>query len=216
MPSHHSKSGRNSHTNRYGETFFVHARPTRAGKRYFMGKRKLGSLAALPVGYEIHEDVNGKVSVLLSRRRAITEFEEEAVHAALRKIRRSCYKANVRERYITIYASAGDCRSHANSLDADFTEGFATALENLFARKYGEDLAKFFREKRKAREGPSRSQYYPLLRFALSNKRLRRFSIQRIYFTGDSDWLHLEEMSLPSAVMKYVPHLGKNSFFDLL
>jgi len=181
-----------------------------------MRKNGIGSLAAVPAGHEIHEDVNGKVSVVLSRRRAITDFEAESVHASLKKLRGSCYKSDVRGRNITIYASSGDCRSHATMLDADFTEGFAAALESLFSRKYGEDLAKLFRERRKAKEGSSRDVYYPLLRFALTNKRLRKFAVQRIYFTGDSDWLRLEEMSLPSAIMKYLPHLGKNSFFDLL
>jgi hypothetical protein len=44
----------------------------------------------------------------------------------------------------------------------------------------------------------------------------RRFAVERVCFSGDSGWMRLEVTALTAAMMKYLPHLGKDSFFDLL
>jgi hypothetical protein len=211
------KPERLSHTNRHGETFYIRMRKTSRGVRYFMVRDPGGALSRLPDGYQIVESVNGRVSILRAQQARIAPQEMELVRAALRQLSTTCYKADVHGRFITIYASADDCRSFAQSIDAEFAEGFAAALECMFARKYGQELADLFRSRRTARDGTKPApQYYPLLRFTLVNARARKFAVQRIYFTGDADWLQLEVLPLPAAVMKYVPHLGQNSFFDLL
>ena len=127
------------------------------------------------------------------------------------------YRAVAKGASITDFASAHDSESYADSLDAEFADGFSSALEEILSRKYGNELVDLFRARRGERDAKKKApQFYPLLRFQLASKTNRAFRVPRIYFTGDQDWLTLGTLALPTAVMKYIPHLGRNSFFDLL
>lgn len=57
---------------------------------------------------------------------------------------------------------------------------------------------------------------HPILRFTLQSKEKRLFSVSRARFSGGGGWLWLSTLPLPKAVNKYIPHLGKDSFFDLM
>lgn len=72
-----------------------------------------------------------------------------------------------------------------------------------------------FRARRK-RQGDKRPRFYPLLRFVLTDRRQRLFAVERVCFTGEASWIRLEVLPLSVAVMKYLPHLGRDSFFDLI
>jgi len=130
---------------------------------------------------------------------------------------------------ITVYASARDRALFTESLDAEFADGFAAALEEFFAKRHGRELAEWFRARRTSRTdvsiagnsppvkpGTPRSgeRYFPLLRFRLARRRERLFRIERVCFVGDRRWQALETLPLHEAADKYLPHLGRATFFD--
>ena len=205
------------YVNRLGQDYYVRQSCGAGTVRYVASRTRLGALARLPAGYEVCEGINGQVSVRRARPRQVAVAEERLVASVLLQTRPHGYKAAVMDKAITIFASALDRKTFSGSLDAEFAEGFAAALEETLARKYGRELADLFRVRRQARDGSGgHLRYYPLLQFELSDRRRRLFKVKRIYFTGDQDWLLLETLSLSAALMKYLPHLGKDSFFDLL
>lgn len=210
-------AGEACYKNRFGETFYLHSN-TRARRIYYkMSKTPTGALESVPPGFEIRESVNGYVSVGRVRRKLITDLEFGVIVSALGRLHPNCYKAEAQGRHITIFASAEDGKRFSDSIDSDFAEGFATALEEIFSRRYGRELVELFRARRRKQNGTAQViRYYPIMRFELVLKETRNFRVQRIYFSGDKDWLTLETLPLSAAVMKYIPHLGRDSFFDLL
>jgi hypothetical protein len=60
--------------------------------------------------------------------------------------------------------------------------------------------------------------YQKVLRFTLVDENSRRFAAERWCFLGSiDDWIHLSGGSeLPDLVKKFCPHIGKESFFELM
>lgn len=58
--------------------------------------------------------------------------------------------------------------------------------------------------------------FQPMLKLELSDKESRTFAAFRMCWMGEPDWMFLEEDSLPALLGKYVPHIGKESFYELL
>lgn len=205
-----------SYTSSYGDTYYVHI--VRLGKgrtRHVMRKQSDGALPALPAGYEVRENVQGQVTIRHSRPRLVTEDEQELLSSQLQRLRPSGYRLDVVGRAATVYASAQDHKCFTESLDAEFANGFADALTKTLAGRYPPDLVAMFRARRKE-EGAKRPRFYPLLRFVIQDTEQRLFAVERVCFTGDSAWLRLDVLPLSAAMMKYLPHLGRDSFFDLM
>src|SRR5262249_27033776 len=61
-------------------------------------------------------------------------------------------------------------------------------------------------------------QYAPMFQFVLENEKRRTFTAQRYCFLGAiDDWMDIGTPGkLATLVNKYVKHLGKESYFDLL
>lgn len=157
------------------------------------------------------EDPNGKVRIARRTRRLILEAEARMARDALERFAAWGFAADVRGRDITVFASTESQGWRAGTLDREFAEAVLGALR----ARFGDEVAGHL-EERHARQATRRPHYVPLLKFHLACKRSRLYSVRRIYFSGDVDWLRLEEMALPAAVMKYIPHLGKDSFFELM
>ena len=205
-----------AYTNRRGETYYLHAMRAKDGRKvHVMRKRPEGALASLPEGYEIRESLGGQVFVRRARPRRFAEAEEHLIRTALARLRPFAYKLDIEGRAATVYASSLDRKCFAESLDADFAEGFADALTKTLAKKYPPELVAMFRTRRGA-PGDRRPRYYPLLRFVIADRAKRLFAVERVCFTGDSGWLRLEVLPLSAALLKYLPHLGRDSFFDLI
>jgi len=205
-----------SYTNAYGDTYYLHI--LRRGKGHtacVMRKQASGAVAVLPEGYEVRENVQGQVSVRRKQERGFTEAEEQLLSCQLKRLRPFAYRLDVTGPAATIYASALDRKCFADSLDAEFANGFADALTKTLAGRYSPDLVALFRARRKDKNA-KRPRFYPLLRLVLADEERRRFAVERVCFTGDSGWMRLEVMALSSAMLKYLPHLGKDSFFDLI
>jgi len=51
---------------------------------------------------------------------------------------------------------------------------------------------------------------------SVRRRRARHFAVERECFSGETDWLRLEMLSLLPALRQYLPHAGRDSFFDLV
>jgi len=205
-----------SYTNHYGRTYYLHQRHRADGTTlYLMRASMAGALGALPDDLEVRENIYGSVSVRRRRARQISDIEAELMSAALRQSRPFAYRLDIDGRAATIFASADDRLCFNESLEAEFAEGFAQVLRTVLATRYSSELIEMFRARRDEAHG-KRLRYYPVLRFVLADRKQRLFSVERVCFTGERSWIRLATLSLPGALMKYLPHLGRDSFFDLL
>jgi hypothetical protein len=205
-----------SFTNHYGQTYYLHRKRRSDGRIvYALRTSATNATGVLPDSLEVRENVQGRVSVRQHRVRQIAEREAQLLEAALAQSRPFAYRLDVDGRAATIYASAADRHCLSESVEADFAEGFSQALRTLLTKRYAPELIALFRERRQEERG-RRPRYYPVMRFVLADKEQRLFSVERVCFTGESSWVRLEILSLPAALMKYLPHLGRDSFFDLL
>ena len=205
-----------SYTNKYGTIYYLHIVRGTDGRTYHvMRKGAEGAAARLPKGFEVRENVHGQVAARRVRPKQIKRLEEQLLRIAMKNLRPFAYLLDIDGNAATVYASAEDRKCFLESLDAEFAEGFAEALTRALAKRYSRELVDMFRARRKE-QNARRPRYYPLLRFVLVDKRERRFAVERVCFTGESSWIRLEMLPLTAAVMKYLPHLGRDSFFDLI
>jgi len=205
-----------SYTNKRGQTYYLHTVRAAGGHaNHVMRICADGAIANLPDGLEVRENVHGQVSVRRKRARHFTELEEQLLRSALERFRPFAYALDIEGKAATVYASAEDRKCFLESLDAEFADGFADALAKALAKRYSPELVNMFRARRKERNA-RRPRYYPLLRFVVIERRERRFAVERVCFSGESSWIRLEVLPLPAAVLKYLPHLGRDSFFDLV
>lgn len=205
-----------SYTNKHGQTYHLHSvRRTDGRTVYVMRQGAKGAETALPEGYEVRENVHGRVSVRRVRQRRFRPLEEHLLRTAMNRFRPFAYVLDIEGKAATIYASAEDRRCFLESLDAEFADGFADALTRTLAKRYPPELVEMFRTRRQERNA-KRPRYYPLLRFVLVDRRERRFAVERVCFSGESHWIRLEILPLPAALTKYLPHLGRDTFFDLV
>lgn len=79
------------------------------------------------------------------------------------------------------------------------------ATANLFVEAKGETIVVFV-------------DRMPMLRFSLVDDQKRRFALERWCFRGSiDDWIPLSGYGdLPALVKKFAPHLGRESFFELM
>lgn len=205
-----------SYTNKFGKTYYLHLVRLADGRtRHVMRTQAEGAVCKLPAGLEIRENVHGHVAVRRERAPQFTSLEEKLLRAALERYRPFAYELDIDGRAATVYASAEDRKCFLESLDADFADGFADALTKTLAKRYPPELVQMFRARRK-QQNSKRPRYYPLLRFVITDKRERRFAIERVCFTGESSWIRLDVLPLTVALTKYLPHLGRDTFFDLI
>jgi hypothetical protein len=204
-----------SFTNRDGVTYYVHALQMARGTLYVARRAAPGAVPRLPAGFEVRENVHGQVSVRRTRKRQITSLEEQVLRGAMVRFRPFAYVMDIDGRTATIFVSAEDRKCFLGSLDAEFAGGFADALTKTLAKRYSPELVEMFRAKRR-HQAARQPRYYPLLRFVIADRRRRLFAVERVCFTGESSWVRLEVMPLSSALTKYLPHLGRDSFFSLI
>ena len=186
------------YTNRRGRTYYLHRRKTKKGKvRYVFAKSVSdGALDALPDGYQVRESINGVVSVVsLGQARLITELEEQAVRSAMAELDLHEYRLEVRGNAITIF--------EPDRRVADLAEPF-------------EGISPFGLSKRAVDNLARRVNYSPVLRFVLDDRSARTFHVERMTYRGAGGWSYpLRHGKIASLAKTYVPHVGKNSMFEL-
>jgi len=188
-----------SHTNRKGKTYYLHAALRKSGKTVYVMKTSAeGALAELPEGLVITEGVNGEVSVGRPKPRQITEQEEAVVAVELERLGLKHCRCAARGAYLTVYEPL---RS-----EADLRE-----TASLLAGPFGGRVESWIHQAR--REDPVE----PVLRFQLVDKAQRIFSVERMTYRGEGGWRSLwDARALAELARKYLPHIGKESFFELV
>src|SRR5262249_22255793 len=90
--------------------------------------------------------------------------------------------------------------------------GEAASLEGLAAPWLRQDPAEAHRRVQKC------LSYSPMMRFTLVEEKARRFAVDRWCFLGSiDDWFPLAGGGdLGTQVARYCPHLGRESFYELL
>lgn len=186
-----------THVNRKGDTYYLHSGVTKTGKpRYHFSRDAGGELVeALPDGYEVYENPNGLVFLRRSGPRHISQAEEDCVRDGVRRLARVRHFAvEVKQKTIVVHLPGQD----ADSLERFFQSDFGARARDV-------NIERFL-------------SYSPMMRFVLLDAKERTFIAERWCFRGAiDDWICLSPpRPLPELVREFCPHLGKDSFFELL
>jgi len=210
------------YTNRKGTTYYLHCRANRGGSpRYTLNRNKEGALAELPPGLEVVENVNGQVSARQIRPRQITDAEEAIVRSGLVKHGLDAYRIEVKNGDLTIFAPGMDSAEVAAKLHPfkGLPAGIGAALEASVREQLGDAAVEEYlrdRESKVRKNLEKIMRYEPVLRFRLASRKTRLFDVARVTYRGQNGWHLLDEATIASGVKRYVPHLGKESFFELV
>jgi hypothetical protein len=191
------------YVNRKGNTYYLLAGQTKTGKpKYYMSKKR-GETAVevMPEGYEIHESpADGLVHVRKIRPSRLLPAEREQVAEAIREL-------TGQERFL-IDIDGDSLVIYWPDTNADRT------LQALTSGRY---VTTSRRASIKAWL-ESTGTYSAKLRFTLVDADRRLFDAERWCFRGSiDDWIPLRsQQPLDTLLKAYVPHLGQESFFDLM
>jgi hypothetical protein len=209
-----------SYTNRKGVTDYLHeTRTERGATRYVTKLAAEGALTVLPKGYEVVENVNGKVSVRARRPRQIPRAEEQRVKRALKSHGREGYRVEVKGRAIIIHQPDYDAEEVAELFDPARGLGVLSGeLDKLMRQQVGDAAWEDYRRQKK-KEACERLRrlvgYSPVMHFRLEDAEARLFSVERMCHRGEGGWLNLaHDMALDMACDYYVPLLGTDELFE--
>jgi len=154
------------------------------------GKR----LAAVPEGYEIYEKPSGQVFCRKKLPILITDEEMDVVKKELAKIRLG--DCIVERKGVELIVHAPQTLQDSNDLPRK---------SRLFAAGLAEILKQSV-------------QYQHVFQFELVDLKKRRFAASRWCFLGGiENWVHLEyNKPLADLAKKYLKHIGKESFYELM
>jgi len=188
------------HINRKGDIYFLHESTTKTGKpKWFFSKKAEGNLAeVVPAGYEIYENHNAQVFLRVIVPMLVTKSDIETVEEGVRK--------HAKLRFFLVEAKGESIIVFVANQNTDFLEG-------AVASRFGiTDREKF------ASTMQGNLTYMPMMRFSLVEEKTRRFFVERWCFRGSiDDWFPLTGTGdLSKMVKKYAPHLGKESFYELM
>ncbi len=189
------------YVNRRGDTYFLHEGKTKTGKpKWFFSKKADGNLAeAIPSGYEIYENHNAQVFLRTIVPMLVTKEEIDTVEQGVRNLSKSRYFL-VEAKGNSIIVFIADQRD-PDSLVETLTDGFGIPNAEKLAAIMQRILT-----------------YTAMMRFTLVDEKQRRFSVERWCFRGSiDDWFPLMGSGdLARVVKHFVPHLGAESFYELM
>jgi hypothetical protein len=190
------------YVNRHGDRYFLLQGKTKTGKPKYYASMKTGENAAaeMPEGYEFYEQPQGGlVTVRKIQSTRILPLERMQIEAWTRKLAGIVhFIIEIKGDSLIVHTPGNDIESEAREWAA---EGIGKSLATIRER-----LAK-------------RANYAAMFRFKLSDEDERLFDAERWCFRGSIDgWLPLSGggQSLETLARKYLPHLAKESFFDLM
>ena len=188
------------HVNRRGDTFYLHQGTTKTGKpKYFFSRKQEGTLTeAIPAGYEVYENPNAQVFLRKVLPRFVTDEEVAIVARGVREQAKLAYFViDVKEKSIVVHI--------ANENVAFLEESIASRFRLRGADELAQQMQKFL-------------SYSPMMRFTLVDEKTRQFAVERWCFLGSiDDWFPLGGFGdLKGLVARYSPHLGQESFYELM
>jgi len=190
------------HTNRRGDVYYIQA-TERKGKIAYSAARKPSGrpLDRVPDGYEIYECPDAaQVFVRKIKPTRILPAEKQLVEDAVRRLAKvEHFIVDVDEKSLVIYLSDA-----LDDFELEIRRGYFPVTA---------DQARAM-QARRLRD----SNYKKMMRFVLTGEAPRLFSFDRWCFRGSiDDWYSLDfGKPLGDLVKKYVPHLNKQSFFELM
>lgn len=188
------------HVNRKGDTYYLHKGQTKTGKpMWFFSMRTDGNLVeSIPDGYEIYENYMAQVFLRTIVPNLVTRAEIGQVEAAVRDL------AHVK--YFLVEGKGETIIVYLANQETSF-------LEEMLASKFG-----FADREAFAATIEKHLKYLPHMRFTLVDGERRRFVVDRWCFRGSiDDWFSLHASGdLATMVKRFVPHLGQDSFFELM
>lgn len=194
------------YVNRKGDRYYLQSGKTRSGNlRYYFGRKLTGmAVEEVPDGYEIYESPEaGQVYLRKSKPTEISPFEREIVCDGIRRFAELEYfLVEIQQNSLVVYLPATDERA------AEDLMGMLGRFGPLSSARRQEAKDWLIRT----------STYSKMMRFQLVDRHKRLFTVQRWCFLGSIDqWIYLHGRApLSELVTKYVRHLGKDSFFELI
>jgi hypothetical protein len=191
------------YVNRRGERYYLLQGKTKTGKpKYYVSRKPAGvPVDQIPEGFELHEDPGrGLVSVRKTRPSPILPDERDTLERLIREVAGMEYfRVDIQEGSLVVYTPSRDPATAASVLTKLF--GACGEEESSHREWIGNN-----------------STYLPMFRFTLTDQEKRVFAVERWCFRGGIDgWFHLPgRKSLERLAQEYLPHLNKESFFELM
>lgn len=189
-----------THINRRGIPYYLHRVITKKGKDRYVMTKTLGpnAVASVPPGYEVSESINGVVSVVHTRPRRVPDGALETVQAELAKHRHlRLYQVAVVGEAIVVFIPATDMSE----------ESLARLAQE---RKLPIEKVRKLEAKRIAN-----GRFEPILRFLFDPVGGSALAQRLVYRGTIPRWLMLSFGTLEVLAARYLPHVGKPTFYDL-
>ena len=183
------------YTNRLGQIYYLCQGITKTGKpKYFFSTKTDGNrVKMIPDDFEIYENPNAQVFLIKKVTPLITDLEKQAVISSIKKNKSiEHYILDVKKEYVTIYT--------AKQSPIFAEESWVARLRQLSDFK------------------PSLIglNYMAEMRFQLVDIENRYFMAERFCYRGSiDDWIIICEPDRLSNLVKYIAHVGKDSFYEL-
>jgi hypothetical protein len=187
-----------THTNRMGDTYYLHEGKTKAGKpRYFFAKSVgNGVLAEMPPGFEVSESINGVVSVRRVPAGAVIVPHDDGkfVEAAVAR------HGHLRGDVVRVVGNAIVIFEPHPRPDELLALGQRLGFP-LRAPSFIDDRMK-------------KAQYAPVLKFDREDD---GYIVHRMTYRGEGGWSWpLGAAKLADLAKKVVPKIGTEAFFELM
>ncbi|MBX9677948.1 MAG: hypothetical protein K2X38_04230 [Gemmataceae bacterium] len=189
--------------NRRGDKYYLLQGKTKTGRPMYYASRKPDGVHVdrMPDGYEFHENPrNGILSVRKVRPTKVLPQEREQLVAWTRELAGTeCFLVDIEDHSLVVYAPGDDPSARADLVSRLFGGSAADKLSHLSWLG-------------------ARATYFPMLRFRLVDEENRLYSADRWCFLGSiDDWFPLSSgKPLESQARAFLPHLEKNSFYELM
>ena len=224
-----------SYVNRMGHEYFAHQGVTKTGKpKYFASQKRDGAIGKLPKEFIFGESINGIVTIQKPKPSLIPVEDIALVKSKVAELRHlKEYRVETKIQAILIYEPMKigtsetpeglNAYSMLDNLKSMIGHGWKDALAKT-AKQMGMTVDVLIRadsivaaaKRKKTEEYMIRNvQYDPVMRFTL-DPLLSPYHVERRCYRGDRDWISLGFGTLDKMLKKYVKHVGKESFFELM
>jgi hypothetical protein len=230
-----SRSDQATYVNRMGDTYFAHRGLTKTGKpKYFASKKDEGALEKLPDGLVFGESINGIVTIQRPKPLLVPQAEIDLVVRRVGEFQHlKHYRVEAKGKAILIHEPMGlesintlaELGSYSifddlkNKLGSTFDDALARTAKDMgiSVSDWKRADALFAAERRKnGKEYLIRNIQYDAVMRLTRDQTLGLYFVERRCYLGEINWAYLETCTLAKLLKKYIRHIGKESFFELM